>query len=428
MKIPLSNAFDTHWAYVHRYMGSSVNIIFRAHLNKRLCIDDIENTIDVLVVKHPYLIAMVCEEMRDENPAFYFNTIDNRPLSSCFNEVESGNITDILNSPSQRRNYRFDLQAGELAHIEIWRDSYNTLIELSCAHILTDVTGMLLLMSDFLTILDSQKAIDKPKENRCQRLPFDEVRYGWENTYKAPAPLPIPEALSSNTEEWPDVNVEYLRQGFPYEKFSKIKEYLSERHIKAKVADFFYYILSFMYSKEYGGSIQTNAIMSFRDLMNDKVDIDNINTFVVFTQVDMTDRALSDPASWMEYFYSVRKNAIKPENIVEFMNFFRCLNLSMPGNDLINGRRILNTLLPVNSQNAVFVFNNYGVIDHFFEGLSQFDLIDIDVQDGVLAQEVRMFSFKNKIHFNMMFSPETVPFTVEEFWRVFNVYIDEVLE
>jgi len=87
----------------------------------------------------------------------------------------------------------------------------------------------------------------------------------------------------------------------------------------------------------------------------------------------------------------------------------------MSADDVNKGREILNTELPVNSQDAVFVFNNYGIIDPYFEGLKRFNLIGIDVQDGVLAREVRMYS------------PETVPFTVDAFWRGFNEYIDEIL-
>ena len=40
----------------------------------------------------------------------------------------------------------------------------------------------------------------------------------------------------------------------------------------------------------------------------------------------------------------------------------------MSADDVNKGREILNTELPVNSQDAVFVFNNYGIIDPYFEG------------------------------------------------------------
>ncbi len=427
MKIPLSNAFDTHWVYVHRYMGSSVNIIVRAHVDSRFHAHEIDNAIADLVAKHPYLVAKVCEEERNSHAEFYLETIDNQALSAHYNEVKCGDIASILAGCSERRNYRFNIEMGELAHMEVWQDDSTTLIELSCAHLLTDVTGMLLLMSDFLKCLDTRKSSISLKADQCRRLPFDEVRYKWVEACKEPAPIPLPKVLSPNAEEWPDVHFEYCRQKFSSKKFSSIKSYLNGRGISAKVADFFYYILTLIYAREYGGGIQTNVILSFRHLLRDEIDVNNINTLAVFAHVDMSDQDLDDPASWMEYFYSVRDKAIDPENIIEFMYFFRCLNLTMPGDNVTKGRQILNTLLPVNSNDAVFAFNNYGIIDPFFEELSSFNLMDIDVQDGVLAQEVRMFSFRDKIHFNMMFSPQTLPFSVEEFWIKLNHYIDEAL-
>lgn len=428
MRISLSDAFDTHWIYVHRYMESSVNVVLRVRIDKRLPVEDIDIAVDALVSRHPYLMSRVCEEKTiNDVSQFYLETIDEGSLSRNFNEVEGGEIEVVLNNVSQWRTHCFDLENGELAHVEVWRDKESTLIELTCAHLLTDVTGIMLLMSDLLGALDSDEALDELRTSSCQRLPFDEVRYDWKKEHEQSVALPLPEKLSPNAEKWPEVHFEYLRKEFSIEKFSKIKSFLSKNHIKAKVADFFYFILSLMYLREYGGSIQTNAILSFRHLLENDIDINSVNTLAVFSHVDIPDEKLSDPALWMKHFFEVRIGVIKQESIIEFMNFLRCLNLAMPGRDVIKGRQVLNTLLPVCSNDKVFVFNNYGVIDTFFDGLNRFGVTDVDVQDGVLAQEVRMFSFKQKIHFNMMFSPDALPFTTEEFWMQFNLYIDDVL-
>lgn len=427
MKIPLSNAFDTHWAYVQRYMGSSVNVILRTKLDKRFSISELDNAIDILVLMHPYLVSKVCEETVGTDSQFFLETIDGQMISSHFNDVNDSEIDAVLNKCSRYRDHCFNFGSGELAHIEIWRDAHHTLIELSCAHLLTDVTGALILMSDFLRSLDNQVERRDLCVSQKQRLPFDEKRYGWKNTPNKIHPLPLPEVLSQNAEKWPSLTFNYLRREFSTDKFLAIKNYLSDRNIKAKVPDFFYYILSLMYASEYDGSIQTNVILSFRNLLESYEEINSINTLAVFAHVDMSAENLADQKSWIEYFYAARKKIVSVEEVIGFMNFFRCLNISMPGNDVIKGRQLLNTLLPVNSQDAVFVFNNYGVIDQYFSSFKRFKVVDIDVQDGVLAQEVRMFSFDGKVYFNMMFSPETVPFSVSEFWEKFNFHIDKIL-
>ncbi|MGH1441173.1 MAG: hypothetical protein ACRBBR_13730 [Cellvibrionaceae bacterium] len=420
----LSDTFDTHWAYIDRYMHSSVNIIAKVHLKSYISNQEIDKAVASLSEEHPYITSKLCSKKEKGCEKFYLKRTEEKKIKTSLKTCSNEEIRKKMDLISEYRYKRLNLEQGELLYIDISRSDDETLLEIVFAHLLTDATGAITLTSEILSKLKTKKT-DKIKKIKT-RKPYDEIRYGWKDRKDETKPIPLPEKLCEKSDPWPQPAFTYKRKEFEKSIFDNIKRWLKKEKIEASVSDFFYYTLKKIYTKKYNQELSTNVVMSYRNKIDDLDDRKGINTLAVFECINI-EKNIETPKLWLEEFSSKRKRTINIENIIEFNNKLRMLNKTMPEHDVEKGRKILNTLLPVNSNESIFAFNNYGVIDPLFEKNSDLDIIDIDIQGSVLAQEIRFFSYKEKIHFNMMFSKDNVPFSTESFWNDFLTEIEKTI-
>lgn len=423
MIIPLDNAFDEHWIYVHRHQKTGFNIIVRAQLDSNFTENQVIQAVAALCRKHPYLLGKVVEDPSErEGYRFYLEISNEKALSQKIEEVSSVEIETLMKQLSKRREYFFDIEKGELAHLQLWQNKEQCLLEFSCVHLLGDVTAVLLIVKDLLHYLDQSRngvpSIEKP----VQRLMFDEKRYGWEVEQQPILPLPLPENAPDNPDKWPPPEFLYGKYSFPLSQFNVIRQWLKDHQIEATVNDLFYYIASNLYSEVDEDDLNFSVVLSFRHLLKGGIEQNNVNTSVIFSLINMNDIDAGNVRAWLNQLNATRKAALSQHGIMGLIHFLRCLNAALYEADEKTGRALINTYLPID----LFAFNNFGKLDHIFDHTKNFNVTEIDIQDGVPCQEVRMFSFKGRLHMNPMLSPKG-PYTPEKFWQKFTSELKAIL-
>ncbi len=245
MIIPLDNVFDEHWIYVHRHQETGFNIVVRALVDCSFDESQITQTLMALSQKHPYLLGKVVEDpSARQGCRFYLETSSDKTLSQHIEKASEDQIETLLKQPSARREYLFDIENGELAHLQLWQNEKRCLLEFSCVHLVGDVTAVLLLCKDLLHYLDQSVVTGPgPSVNEiAQRLPFDEQRYGWQIEPQAITALPLPDGAPSNPDKWPPAEFLYGKYSMPLSKFNEIKAWLKNHGSDAAVSDLFYYV------------------------------------------------------------------------------------------------------------------------------------------------------------------------------------------
>lgn len=424
MKIPLDNAFDEHWIYVHRHQKTGFNIAVRALLDSSFSESQVSQALSALCQKHPYLLGKVIEDpAARESRRFYLDTSNNNLLSYKIEKATLAEIETLIKQPSKRREYFFDIESGELAHLQLWQNQAQCLLEFSCVHLLGDVIAVLQMCKDLLDYLD-QSSIGKPNIDKpMQRLMFDEQRYGWQIEQQPISPLPLPEGAPSNPEKWPPPEFLYGKYSLPLSQFDKVRKWLKQNNIDASVNDLFYYIASRLYNDTEENDLNFSVVLSFRHLLEGEIEQKNVNTSVIFSLIDMSDIGSGHVDAWLNQLNATRKASLSHQGIMGLINFLRSLNAALYGTDEKMGRALINAYLPIN----LFAFNNFGKLDHYFSHTKNFNVEEIDIQDGVPCQEVRMFSFKDRLHMNPMLSPKG-PFAPEIFWQKFNTELERLLQ
>lgn len=404
MKIPLDYSFDTHFIYVDQCHKTTLNIVVRAIANRVFSSSQIQTAINQLIKRHPYLASTVKENAPQKAmESFYLETLNSDIISTNMRSVGGDELSRIMQNPSPMREHRFDLLNGEVAHIEWIQDSNSTFIELSCPHLIGDVTAIVLLFSDLIKYLDQAVSGHLADIQPQSRVIYDEARYGWASTNQPVTDLPFPEGHTFNDSLWPEPPSSYKRGQLSIEKISNIKEWLNRNNIEGKITDVFYYVLEYLYTKKYNQNLNFSAIFSFRHLFNKAEDITNINSSAIFAMLDVSKTLLDSPKEWIENCRKIRNQAIQKEGIMEMMHFLRCLNHSMLTRDTRNKRALINAYIPINS---FFAINNFGLIDQHIKPPKNFKIMDIDIQDGVPTPEVRIFGYGDTLHINPMLDPE----------------------
>lgn len=423
MIIPLDNVFDEHWIYVHRHQKTGFNIVVRALVNCSFSESQITQALDALSQKHPYLLGKVVEDPGSRQGChFYLDTSCDNLISHKIEQATTVQIETLLKQPSARREYLFDIENGELANLQLWQNENQCLLEFSCVHLVGDVTAVLLLCKDLLHYLD-QSIVAEPSVNEiAQRLPFDEQRYGWKIEPQAITPLPLPDGAPSNPEKWPPAKFLYGKYSMPLSKFNEIKTWLKKHGSDAAVGDLFYYVATRLYNEADESDLNFSVVLSFRNLLEAENEKNNINTSVIFSLIDIQDIDGENINVWLNKLNTTRKASLSHQGVMGLVNFLRCLNTSLYDADEQTGRALINAYLPIN----LFAFNNFGKVDHYFDHTNNFNVKEIDIQDGVPCQEVRVFSFKERLHIHPMLSP-TGPFTPKTFWEKYTTELEKII-
>lgn len=423
-QIVLDNAFDSHFIYVEESQDNTLNIIIRIVLDCSLNDACIHEAYRNLLQKHPYLTGIVVDNRATDQKEFPFclKIEENFDFTAQILEVDDSEIDIVVNSISDMRFYRFQTRQESLNKLKVWKSRSRTLVELCCPHLVTDLQGGALLMADLCNFFDASLSHREVPIFPSKRLIFDEVRYGWKAESSQINPLKIVEFTPESAQQWIKPESSYQRNYLEVEKFYQIKKWLSEKKIKAKVVDLFYYAIAKTYKNLCNLDISLLVTFGFRQLLDSEEERNNINTSAVFFPIDMSEVDINQPKDWIEAFYIKRNARMTPDGVLEVINFFRSLNQSMEASNPIYNRQVINQ---IKKMGATFLINNIGSLDRIFCQYQNFNIVDIDIQDGVPGEELRMFGYKDKIYFNPMFK-NSAPLQSKEFYPLIINEINEL--
>jgi len=423
VKIPLDKSGDTHLVLFEQYMGNTANIIVRVLLDCLFTESQHIDSLDALVKKHPYLYAKVCRGAeKNGTPNYYLEPILNGHLSYQITNANKNEIQTIFTSLSDRRYYHFDYPSGELAHVQIWQDDHQSLIELSCGHLVGEVESLLILLSDYLDFLNTSITSKPISNKRCSRLGFDIRRFGWNVKRKIIEPLKKPDASQLNSEPWPTPEFDFQRFSMPASRFKQISNWLTNNHITAKPFDVFYYIAACIFWRTLNREFNFWIIFSYRQLIKNPEKRNNIKSEAAFYPITINADNLNNANVWIENFQQIRKKALSMDNIIAKDDSIQALNKTIIDKPQLEGRQLLNAYIHM----PEFAFNNYGKIDQFFGERTNFSVKDVDIQDGIPAQEVRMFGLGDEIKITPMFYKNT-SLSPLAFWEMFNRELDKLM-
>jgi hypothetical protein len=415
---PLDAGIDTHFVYLSRSHATTVNIVVRAQLNRPVE-DGVANAaLEALTALHPYLVGVVTQ-LSDTQFAL-MHSRDRLP-TLAIQEASDATLLAIMQRASERKQYLFALERGELAHLQIWRSSNGCVVELSFAHLLGDVTAGLMLFRDLLTFLDQAIAGSVVPPRPRQRLLYNERRLGWNVELRPVVPLSPPPDRPLDYRKWQYRNTAYQRFAMPMGKFAAVRQWLQEHEVVGSVTDVFYYILARLYHPPVLENSKFLAIQSFRHLCSQAVDVENINTSAIFCPLAHGED-LAHKERWIAAVHAARRRAVTEQGVTDVMHFFRCLNRSMQELSVDSMRALISAFVDMD----VLAINNYGIVDRFMTGYQHFAVLDVDIQDGAPAQEIRLFSYQGIVHMNPMLDPSG-PLAPQELWAGLNYELDHLL-
>ena len=415
MNIPLDNFFDTHFIHVDRGNETTLNIVIRARIDRPIDADILSEALTFLQNKHCYLSAKVVKKIPNDGAApFELRPVEVNHLDYDVLQVPSGHLDTVMNCLSEFRYHRFNLYSGQLIHIQVWHDNANSIIEFSCAHLLGDITSAMLIMNDILNFISISVEKKTPNIDARERLEFSIDKLANPQTNSEPQNLSLQDVVGSKLEMWPQPEYSYQRHSISLELFKRINTILRNREINATPIDLFYYFAADIYSK-YGIELDLTAIFSFRKHLKEDTYKDSINTFAIFSPLAFPYHDIKDIKYCLEKINNQRRMAIELNGVTSVLNFINRLNELVGHKDIINTRNIINSFIQIKS---TFCYNNLGIIDDYFKDRPTFKVIDIDIQDGVPAEEVRMFSYRNTVNINPMLRADG-PISATQFWEEF---------
>ena len=416
MNIPLDDFFDTHFVHVDRCNETTLNIIIRARINRTIESYNVAEALKLLNEKHNYLSAKVVEKTSSDKSIHYkLHPVEQNSFYYDVLEVNPGSLDAIMNSLSEYRYHRFKLNEGPLVHLQVWHDNSNSIIEFSCAHLLGDITAALIITNDILDLINA--SIDKriPTLTACERIVFSIDKLKGREAKHEPLILSSDDLPDSNYEKWPQPDYTYERHSISLERFKHVDGVLENKGIKAKTIDLFYYFAFYIYYNNFGTELDLSVIFSFRKHLKYDKHKNCINTFAIFAPLIFPSSNIENIKVCLEEIYRQRKSAIKIAGVNNALNFIHSLNNLVAGKDIKASRNIINSLIQMGS---VFCFNNLGSVDYYFRDRSNFNVIDIDIQDGVPTDETRMFGFRNNVHINPMLQSNG-SISAARFWEEF---------
>lgn len=399
MKIEITNPSEIHLIFLAKYQKSSANIVARVEIDYCATQTELEVAANKLVEKHVYLNARYYVDEESSQYKYYYEEISEKQYDVEIHNKTNPELSQLMTSLSPMRTYLFSLEQGELFKIVVYQGIDRCIVELTIAHIVGEAPSALILMGDYLHYLDQglSKEIDKTVKEK--KYFFYAEDFGWSNSELQRINVSDPGEGASSFDPWSMPAAQLARHELPADTFLQLRNWLNSNNISAKVSDLFYFVVSELLKEFLNKSPEFWLIMSYRNLAQRQRLARAIYNFAFFAPVASDQFDNSNIKAWLEGFYQYRSHLITQEGVSMSRSFRYNLNRAMEGTSLQVGKRIMNSV----TKFPDFAFNNYGKIDQYIGSHNNINVTDIEIQDGTPVQEIRYFSFKNKLYMNSTF-------------------------
>lgn len=419
MNTILDNVYDQYWINLYHYKNTTQNISVKVWLDSYLEEDLLRHALEKLLLIHPYLSSQLgsVDLGNDVEKLFVLYDLPNM-ISVNFNKVESEMLKGVMEETSKNRNICFNLSEGELIRITTWSDGKTTILELSVAHLIGDISAVLSILSDLLKSIDNKLQDIVTIESVIQRRGFSSSRYAWGKGEKTRGQLKKLDTRRNSIEEVPLTG--FKRYTLPIETIEKAGVWLKENNIDAKPTDLFQYTCATSFD------IYTFiVVLSYRSLLKNSNGAYDINTSTVCALMNLEEHKTNKIAEVLEKIYSRRKEMMTNDGVLAWVNHLRTINLSLNCLSINEGSRLLNGLA-ITDKN-VFSLNNFGSIDSYFDNYKKLNIIDLSIQDSAPVQGLRMFGFRDKLHMYPVLRSDNA-MTPDEYWIKYSKSLSEKIE
>lgn len=399
MKIEITDPNEIHLILLEKYQKSTANIVVRIKIDSCPTSAQLENAASKMVEKHPYLNARYFVEAREGKHKYFYEEISERQYKIESNDTIGSGLSDVMNSLSKMRTYIFSMEQGELFKLIIYKSKVSSIIELTIAHIIGEVPSALILAGDYLRYLDKSIAGLNSEISKQEKYCFSNQDFGWPELDLQEIEITDTKDHSVYVDPWQMPAAKLGRYKLSSDTYLELKNWLDRNNINAKVSDVFYFIADKLLEEMLNKAPEFWLIMGYRNLAKKQELKKAIFNFAFFSPVVSEQFNSSDIKTWLEGFYQYRSHMITAEGVNMSRSFFHSLNKSMEGTSLQKGKRVMDSVVKFPD----FAFNNFGSIDRYMGSHSYFNILDIDVQDGTPAQEIRYFSFKDELYVNPTF-------------------------
>ena len=410
-KHKITDPSEIHKILLEKYQKSSANIVVRVMIDRKYAKQEYGLALKYLASMHPYINAKYSHE---KDFGYFYEEI-NACKEIVLHDKDDFYVEHMMESLSQMRTYLFNHSIGELFALNVVQGSTKSIIELTCSHILGEVHSIIMIMGEYIKILDGIHNIDSLSNDIHEKYFFQESDFGWgEFKYKN---LKFTEPKENHDQGGPWILPQaiFRRYKLPIKDYIKIKGWLSDNKIQAKVSDFFYYVANEVLTEFLGRSPDLWVIVNYRNKAKTEKIKNSAYNFGFFSSVDTSAYDRGNIKNWLESFFRYRSGLVTEKGVFNLKNMFYSLNLAMENKEIGEGKKIMNSIVRFPD----FAFNNFGEIDHYIGQPNNFKIIDFDIQDGTPSQEIRYFYLNGNIYMNPTFF-EGSGIDADGFWTLFN--------
>ncbi len=413
MKMKLFDPVDIAVMNINKYQNSTANIVVKAKIDKSFQPDEIDRSASALVNKHPYLRAKFYEINSDNITSYFYEEIGGHHNLVTIHEVTDSFLNRIMDSLSSLRNYVFDNNAGELFKIHIYNGNTSCVVEFSISHIVGEVASILIIFGDFLRALSGEKILGRNRRYIFNQDDFSKECQG-DNIWPLKSVSFGENRKNENINPWKINDAYFRRNCFPLEFYKSIQKSLKEQNISAKPADVLYLAAYKSFKNILGKDPYLWLILNYRKTaINSNIDT-AIYNFAIGCPVDYSKINFESKGKWLESLNLFRKRLLSFDCINKYREHCIELDSLVAGIDIENGFLKMNSSTPY----VDIAINNFGNIEKYLGNFRGIRIIDIDIQDGSHMQEIRCFTYQDKIHLNpMIFSNRCID--IDEFWTLF---------
>lgn len=399
MKVEIYDPGEIHLILVEKYQSSSVNIVIKAKIGVALSAETLKKASLLLVEQHPYIYSKYYSEENFDKFRYFYDDLEGFNGDIELTKIKDEDSSILMNSLSEMRTYQFNHEAGELFKISAYQGESTTVIELAASHIIGEVLSIIQLMGDYIRFIDKFLSNMSPVIQKNKKYFFNESDFSWDKCQYNDLGFNVnlPNEEIDNPWDMPKVNLK--RYKIKVDSFNKIKKWLADNSIKAKVSDVFYYVANKVLAEKLGRNIDMWLILSYRNKAINEEAKNSLYNFAFFSPVNNDCFDCGSIKSWLESFFNYREKLVTPEGVCLSRNVFYSLNNAMEGKDVALGKNIMNSIVKLPD----FAFNNFGRIDSYIGELNNISVEDFEIQDGAPIQEIRYFSLNDKIYFNPTF-------------------------
>ena len=422
MKIEVTDPTEIHLLLLEKYQKSSANIVIRAVIDQCFDAHIYAQALNALITSHPYLCARYTSEINSGEHRYYYEEVCTDDAIVNIVQLDNKQINSHMNTLSSQRNFLFKHDAGVLYHLNVFTGDTNSMLELTCPHIIGEIPSILILMGELLANIDQIVCTGTSNSPVHKKYNFNENDFAWDKFVYENLDFESCDLNTINTDPWvlPDATLERHKLDALY--FKKIKNWLSINNINATTSDLFYNIAHHVLTDMLGGCPDMWLILSYRSKAVEEKTKSSIYNFAFFAPVNTSIFNDESQQQWLESICTYRQNLITQEGVYASRNFFYSLNKAMEGKDLSDGKNIMNSLVKFPD----FAFNNFGQIDPYVGKHKRFNIIDFDVQDGTPAQEIRYFSLGDTLYINPTFFNAS-KLDITTFWAMFEKKLMELI-